>query len=120
MKRSLKNVICIVLILIMATMTYLTINYAKGHVNNNNEIGNFETPPEKPSGDNEQGNPPEKPRGDNEQGNPPEKPTNNKSNQTQNANINYVYYMYIICSIIYIDGRGSTPRHSKGEKKYVE
>ena len=132
MKRSLKNVICIVLILIMATMTYLTINYAKGHVNNNNEIGNFETPPEKPSGDNEQGNPPEKPSGDNEQGNPPEKPsgdneqgnppekssgdneqgnppekpsgdneqgnppekpTNNKSNQTQNANINYVYYI---------------------------
>ncbi len=103
MKRKTKNIISITLIVLMLILVYLTMNYAKNHIESTSsqnmqgsipEMGentnNNMTPPEKPEGDN-QGDmeePPEKPEGDNQSTTePPEKPDND-SNDTSNANDN--------------------------------
>ena len=116
MKRSIKNIICFTLIILMGIMMYLTMNYAKNHitVNNNfpnnmmgensNEMGeppemnNNENndmkenatgePPEKPEG--EMGEPPEKPEGDsvNNDSNIPEKPSGEANDMTPPSNEN--------------------------------
>ncbi len=123
MKRSLKNIIMVVLIVLMFGTIYLTMNYAKNNITVNNEPGNnmeqkemptgnndnnMEEPPAKPDGDNESNmeEPPEKPEGDNENnmGEPPEKPEgNNESNMGEppempnnmmvQANITWIYYL---------------------------
>ena len=52
MKRSLKNIIMIVLVMLMCGSIIFTMNYAKGHVTSSNEMPNANgggTPPEMPS-----------------------------------------------------------------------
>lgn len=58
MKRITKNIICIILILLISSINFLTINYAKEHINNNEndvkpefENNNFDNmmPPERPN-----------------------------------------------------------------------
>ena len=77
MKRNTKNIICIIIIVLMCGVDFLTINYAKNNItsinNDRPEQGNQEfnnmTPPDKPSNDS---NIPEKPNGDlNEENNKP-------------------------------------------------
>ena len=59
MKRTTKNIICIILILLIATMNFLTINYAKENINNKESDGKIELgnnnsdnmmPPDRPDG----------------------------------------------------------------------
>ena len=105
MKRITKNIITIVTILLMLVLVFLTMNYAKNHIESvNNGPGNMPgnmpemgenannnmTPPDKPDGDsqNSMEEPPEKPDSDNQNdmGEPPEKPEDN--NDTSNTNNN--------------------------------
>lgn len=103
MKRITKNIITIVTILLMLVLVFLTMNYAKNHIESVNdgpgnmpEIGentnNNMTSPDKPDGDNNNQNsmeePPEKPDSDNQNdmGEPPAKPEDN--NDTSNTNNN--------------------------------
>ena len=57
MKRKIKNIICVILILLICGMNYLTINYAKEHITNRelNTKMNSENmmPPEMPDGESE-------------------------------------------------------------------
>jgi len=59
LKRTTKNIICIILILLIATMNFLTINYAKENINNKESDGKIELgnnnsdnmmPPDRPDG----------------------------------------------------------------------
>ena len=105
MKRITKNIITIVTILLMLVLVFLTMNYAKNHIEGTNngpgnmpgnipEMGentnNNMTPPDKADGDNQNGmeEPPEKSDGDNQNdmGEPPAKPEDN--NDTSNTNDN--------------------------------
>lgn len=109
MKRITKNIITIVTILLMLVLVFLTMNYAKNHIESvNNGPGNMPgnmpemgentnnnmTPPDKPDGDNNNQNsmeePPEKPDGDNQNdmGEPPEKPEDNNDTSSTNDNQN--------------------------------
>lgn len=102
MKRITKNIITIVTILLMLVLVFLTMNYAKNHIESTNngpenmsgnmpEIGentnNNMTPPDKPDGDNQNGmeEPPEKPDGDsqNSMEEPPEKPDGDNQNSME-------------------------------------
>ena len=96
MKRNTKNIICIIIIVLMCGVDFLTINYAKNNItsinNDRPEQGNQEfnnmTPPDKPSNDS---NIPEKPNGDlNEENNKPndipEKPDSNSNNESNKPN----------------------------------
>lgn len=96
MKRNTKNIICIIIIVLMCGVDFLTINYAKNNITSINnerpEQGNQEfnnmTPPDKPSNDS---NIPEKPNGDlNEENNKPndipEKPDSNSNNESNKPN----------------------------------
>lgn len=88
MKKSTKNIICILILILMIGCTYLTMNYAKNHITTTNSFENMkgndgnppsmqnngEEPPEKPSGDTQMGEIPEKPDGDTQTGEVPEKP----------------------------------------------
>ena len=79
MKRSIKNAISIILIILLCGAMFFTVSYAKNNSTQNNKGGmsqNGGTPPEMPSGNNSnQGTPPEKPSGDNNNmGEPPAKP----------------------------------------------
>ena len=53
MGRKIKNIICILLVLLMGVMVYLTMNYAKNNISNNqvnnNMMGGMSEPPEKPN-----------------------------------------------------------------------
>lgn len=96
MKRNTKNIICIIIIVLMCGVDFLTINYAKNNItsinNDRPEQGNQEfnnmTPPDKPGNDS---NIPEKPNGDlNEENNKPndipEKPDSNSNNESNKPN----------------------------------
>ena len=99
MKRNLKNIICIIMIVLLCCVDVLTINYAKNNIipinNDISEQGNQEfnnmTPPDKPNDDS---NIPEKPSSDlNQENNKPndipEKPdgdSNNESNEPNDIN----------------------------------
>lgn len=79
MKRSIKNAISIILIILLCGAMFFTVSYAKNNSTQNNKgemSQNGGTPPEMPSGNNSnQGTPPEKPSGDNNNmGEPPAKP----------------------------------------------
>ena len=79
MKRSIKNAISIILIILLCGAMFFTVSYAKNNSTQNNKgemSQNGGTPPEMPSGNNSnQGTPPEKPSGDNnDMGEPPAKP----------------------------------------------
>ena len=79
MKRSIKNAISIILIILLCGAMFFTVSYAENNSTQNNKGGmsqNGGTPPEMPSGNNSnQGTPPEKPSGDNnDMGEPPAKP----------------------------------------------
>lgn len=114
MKRNTKNIICIIIIVLMCGVDFLTINYAKNNITSINnerpEQGNQEfnnmTPPDKPSNDsnilekldgdlnegsNKPNDIPEKPNGDlNEENNKPndipEKPDSNSNNESNKPN----------------------------------
>lgn len=114
MKRNTKNIICIIIIVLMCGVDFLTINYAKNNItsinNDRPEQGNQEfnnmTPPDKPSNDsnipekldgdlnegsNKPNDIPEKPNGDlNEENNKPndipEKPDSNSNNESNKPN----------------------------------
>lgn len=118
MKKSIKNIICIFLILLMCVMLVVTMNYAKTHVttslgkkmeqnmgdgntppdmpNNNTENSNMGEPPAKPdSNSNENSknstnmeNPPEKPNGQNENIKPEDGSSSNKTMQEKPADMN--------------------------------
>lgn len=117
MKRKTKNIISITLIVLMIILVFLTMNYAKNHIESTRsqnmqgsipEMGentnNNMTPPEKPDGDSkgDMEEPPEKPEEDNQSTNeqssqssennqstnePPEKPDND-NNDTSSTNDN--------------------------------
>ena len=82
MKRSIKNAISIILVILLCGAMFFTVSYAKNNSTQNNKDGmsqNGGTPPEKPSGDNnDMGEPPAKPEGDDNQNSdmsePPTKP----------------------------------------------
>lgn len=79
MKRSIKNAISIILIILLCGAMFFTVSYAKNNSTQNNKgemSQNGGTPPEMPSGNNSnQGTPPKKPSGDNNNmGEPPAKP----------------------------------------------
>ena len=79
MKRSIKNAISIILIILLCGAMFFTVTYAKNNSmqNNKDEMSqNGGIPPDMPSGNNSnQGTPPEKPSGDNNNmGEPPAKP----------------------------------------------
>ena len=121
MKRSLKNILMILLIVLVGCSMAYTVSYAKDHTtsneipNMNNEErpempsdnnSNIETPPDKPDNDNQENNenmtPPndgEKPSEDANMGTPPAKPEgeDNKSSDNMSNNnttsISYVYYL---------------------------
>ena len=93
MKRSIKNAICIVLILAMCALTFGTMKLAQSNSSSNNMkapqemTGNMGTPPDKPqdSGDNSQtdSNVPQMPENNgsgNNMGTPPEKPQDSSEN----------------------------------------
>lgn len=114
MKRNTKNIICIIIIVLMCGVDFLTINYAKNNItsinNDRPEQGNQEfnnmTPPDKPSNDsnipekldgdlnegsNKPNDIPEKPNGDlNEENNKPndipEKTDSNSNNESNKPN----------------------------------
>lgn len=109
MKRITKNIITIVTILLMLVLVFLTMNYAKNHIEGTNngprnmpgnmlEMGentnNNMTPPDKPDGDsqNSMEEPPEKTDRDNQSNmeEPPAKPEDNNdtSNTDDNQNNN--------------------------------
>lgn len=96
MKRNTKNIICIIIIVLMCGVDFLTINYAKNNItsinNDRPEQGNQEfnnmTPPDKPSNDS---NIPEKLDGDLNEGSNkpndiPEKPDSNSNNESNKPN----------------------------------
>ena len=121
MKRSFKNILMILLIVLIGCSMAYTVSYAKDHItsneipNMNNEErpeipsdnnSNMETPPDKPDNDNQENNenmtPPndgEKPSEGANMGTPPAKPEgedNKPSDNMSNNNttsISYVYYL---------------------------
>lgn len=83
MKRSFKNILMILAIIILVIFTYLTMNYAKNNiksnnVNNNQQTNNIQTPPAKP-GENNTSNDKEN-NGESEMTEPPAKPDDDSSN----------------------------------------
>ena len=90
MKRSIKNAISIVLIILLCGAMFFTVSYAKNNSTQNNKgemSQNGGTPPDMPSGNNSnQGTPPEKPSGDNnDMGEPPTKPDEDKSDSESSS-----------------------------------
>lgn len=86
MKKSTKNIICILILILMVGCTYITMNYAKNNIKSANSFENMNgnppsmpnggsEPPEKPSSDNQSGEVPEKPSSDNQSSEIPEKPS---------------------------------------------
>lgn len=83
MKRSFKNILMILAIIILVIFTYLTMNYAKNNIksnniNNNQQTNNMQTPPAKP-GENNTSNDKEN-NGESEMTEPPAKPDDDSSN----------------------------------------
>ena len=130
MKKSTKNILCVLIILLMVGCTYLTMNYAKNNTKNENSFENIKdnnmnnpsmsndnNPPEKPNGS---GDAQEKPNGNNDGAEPPEKPSDDKNmddmpsnNGMQmnesNASITLPYYvvfgvlsLVISCVVVYL------------------
>ena len=84
MKRNLKNIICIIIIVLMCGINFLTINYAKNNITsvNNVEPNNNMEPPEKNNnGSNDR---PEKPNENNELNNIPDKPDGDSNGEFDN------------------------------------
>ena len=83
MKRSFKNILMILAIIILVIFTYLTMNYAKNNIksnniNNNQQTNNMQTPPAKP-GENNTSNDKEN-NGESEMTESPAKPDDDSSN----------------------------------------
>lgn len=111
MSRKVKNIICILLVLLMCVMVYLTMNYAKNNISNNqvnnNMLVDMSEPPEKPTGDNgDMGEPPEKPSGDSNMSEPPERPNDMSNNVNGITGIYYlvfgIEFLIIFIIVIYL------------------
>ena len=111
MSRKVKNIICILLVLLMGVMVYLTMNYAKNNISNNqvnnNMLVDMSEPPEKPTGDNgDMGEPPEKPSGDSNMSEPPERPNDMSNNVNGITGIYYlvfgIEFLIIFIIVIYL------------------
>lgn len=127
MKRITKNIITIVTILLMLVLVFLTMNYAKNHIESVNngpgsmsgnmpEIGentnNNMTPPEKPDGDNQNNmeEPPAKPEDNNDMSSTDDNQNNNgmpsmpsdMSNMNNTKSLTTIYYIVfgIECLVI--------------------
>ena len=94
MKRSRKNTILLILVIILCGVMFFTVSYVKNNStqNNNGEMSqNDGTPPEKPSEDNnDMEELPAKPDGDNTDSNmeePPTKPDDDNSNSEAESNL---------------------------------
>lgn len=88
MKRSLKNVIMIVLVILMCGSVVFTMNYAKNHVTSSNEMPNMNdggTPPEMPS--NNSNSEMAKPEDNSSSEERKEPPTNNGERPDDNSNM---------------------------------
>ncbi len=122
MKRVTKNIILVILVLMVGVAMFFTMNYAKNHVltntNTSNNMGEMgETPPEIPSGENNNdsaseppekpdgeaetgesmGEPPSQPEGENNANNgeqPPEMP-NNTMNDNSSQGLEVIYYVVL-------------------------
>ena len=84
MKRNLKNIICIIIIVLMCGINFLTINYAKNNitsVNNVEQNNNMEPPEKNNNGSNDR---PEKPNENNELNNIPDKPDGDSNGKFDN------------------------------------
>ena len=94
MKRITKNIITIVTILLMLVLVFLTMNYAKNHIESvNNGPGSMQgNMPEMGENTNNNMTPPDKPDGDNNNQNsmeePPAKPEDNNDTSSTNDNQN--------------------------------
>lgn len=91
LKRTTKNIICIILILLIATMNFLTINYAKENINNKESDGKIELgnnnsdnmiPPDRPDGSSDM-KVPSKPDEDSNM-EMPDRPNDNQQEQNKN------------------------------------
>ena len=117
MKRSIKNVIAVLIIIIAGISTFFTMKYLSPNVNSSNsnvpemmQNGNMGTPPEKPSdesdsSDSNMSEPPEKPSDDNSSSdsNMPQMPGNNdSSNQSEDNNLSVLFYTLIIIESLII------------------
>lgn len=120
MSRKVKNIICILLVLLMGVMVYLTMNYAKNNISNNqvnnNMMGDMQEPPEKLDnmndnnmGNNENNNmeePPEKPSGDSNMSEPPERPNDMSNSDNSITGIYYlvfgIEFLIIFIIVIYL------------------
>ena len=105
MSRKIKNIICIMLVLLMGVMVYLTMNYAKNNISNNqvnnNMMGDMTEPPEKPSNDNNMKEPPEKVDANGDMTEPPER-LNDISNNVNSITGTYYLVFGIEFLIIFI------------------
>lgn len=94
MKRTIKNIITIVTILLMIVLVFLTMNYAKNHIEgtNNGPVNMPGNMPEMGENTNNNMTPPDKPDGDNNNQNsmeePPVKPEDNNDTSTSDNNQN--------------------------------
>ena len=91
LKRITKNIICIILILLIVTMNFLTINYAKENINNKESDGKIELennnsnnmmPPDRPDGSSDM-KVPSKPDEDSNM-EMPDRPNDNQQEQNKN------------------------------------
>ena len=91
LKRTTKNIICIILILLIVTMNFLTINYAKENINNKESDGKIELennnsnnmmPPDRPDGSSDM-KVPSKPDEDSNM-EMPDRPNDNQQEQNKN------------------------------------
>ena len=106
MKRSIKNVVMIIIIILLSVGMFFTTKYLKP-VTQNNKMSQMGTPPTMPSSDNNsnssQNTPPEKPSDDSKsekssdnssQNTPPQMPT---ESNLQSDNSSVLFYVLIIC-----------------------
>ena len=129
MKRSIKNIVAVLIIIIAGISTFFTIKYLSPNVNSSSsnapemmQNGNMGTPPDMSSNDN-MGTPPEKPSdesdsSDSNMSEPPEKPSddnsssdsnmpqmpgnNDSSNQNEDNNSSVLFYTLIIIESLII------------------
>lgn len=119
MSRKIKNIICIMLVLLMGVMVYLTMNYAKNNISNNqvnnNMMGDMSEPPEKTNdmNDNMSNNennrmeePPEKVDANGDMTEPPERLNDISNNVNSITGIYYlvfgIEFLIIFIIVIYL------------------
>lgn len=115
MKRSIKNIIMFILIIIVCVLIGLTINYSKQSIkqNNNSNMPQMNNqPPSMPEGDNSSQTPPEKPDDDKANDNsteeivkddmntPPKVDNNMNKNENSNSSLKVYYILLSIESLV--------------------